>query len=46
MITGIGNNINNLDLVLKTEKYDDVSGVREHIMKLLNCYNDLKDLKV
>ena len=34
-----------LSLFDKT-KYDGVSGVREHIMKLMNYYNKLKDLKV
>jgi len=34
-----------LSLFEKT-KYDGVSGVREHIMKLMNYYNKLKDLKV
>ena len=32
--------------MLEKTKYDGVSGVREHIMKLVHYYNKLKSLKV
>ena len=33
-------------LLLEKTKYDGVSGVREHMMKLVHYYNKLKSLKV
>jgi hypothetical protein len=33
-------------LLFDKTKYDGVSSVREHIMKLMHYYNKLKDLKV
>lgn len=50
----VGENFTRFDMAKKCEylsvfektKYDDVSDVREHIMKLINYYNKLKALKV